>query len=480
MESSQGGLEEHLEKILRVHQPLYAGYKLHLASVLNATNNDSNTIVRELGDSFIRFHIAGDHYNLNKTHYVYGIGNIIPTIKWRKLLRSSQGLYQHVLLKKTTFLPIYSLSLDKFLTFVYWGEKQFFFDPDMLKKLDLENFLIDVDKPSSFKISAANVAWPKSVDNIYATEANLSNFVNQYVFNTLFPPELNDISNIWSDSPFLIVGDQFVEFYSVHKTIASLDLKTVRRGDDQMLVTAYILDNTFSTRKVTVGIDEELLDLANKPVFETVLTKGIALSARHQVPRVRLSIYPFESISLFAQSHGILFTALSLILRKLYLESGLAFDIGVRTDAVLTQLRHLISQKVFNRYKWDDLASKVLTSQSANSLINMLGVYKEENGKISYLHPSLIECLAVLFRDMHKIENVPLRTALISLLDILGKINFQKNTGLSRTLEVQGQLEKVFGTCHLNDVDRVMRTFNAAQQEVIPFGKMLGKAYTNI
>src|SRR5439155_1316860 len=166
------------------------------------------------GDSAIRFRIANDRLQLNRLFLLYEIGDIAPNVRWRKLIRSSQGFYSSAIYKRSAFLPAFSLCLDRPTTLVYWGATQFFLSPDNLRRMELRTSLMEISMPSLAYTSAANLCWPREVNRVVGG-GPLLDMAKSWLFNSLYPPKMGRDQVSWDESPFVMVGDSHAEIFSL-------------------------------------------------------------------------------------------------------------------------------------------------------------------------------------------------------------------------------------------------------------------------
>lgn len=481
-DETRHGIEEHLEEVLKSQQNLLKSYKKYLLNLYNFIRcQKTPQISSEEGDSYIRFKISSDYYNLSKIYYLYEIGDVIPNVRWRHLLRTRLFLAHTLLRKRSVFLPAYSFSLDRMLTFVYWGERQFFLDPEKLRDLNLSNLLIHVDKPSSVQVSAANLAWPKALENITLECPTIADITRRYLFNILLPPKLNRVYDVWDEAPFVIVGDRTVEIFTVHKTICSIDLRNAKRvGKNTLVTSAYTLDRNLEVKKIRCGVPEESINLLSREsVVEAVLTKMIRVSNLEGVkPIFRISLYPFESAKtkIFAgESPGVLATAISIVLRLLYLKSANLLKLDTNIHEVRKIVLNIFSKRPFDRYTWSSLSSQLIESDDGLKLmLKLLDIYEINQNDIIYLHPALLECLLVLVGDIENIEkNVDVNKGIRILADIMNQLDFTRKVGLTEKFEVQEKLKAITEVPSVMDLDNILRALIAAKHSFIPLSKEL-------
>lgn len=430
MDDGRIGLEQHMEHILKGYEAAWRSYKDFLSCIYASLMDRTYPHLRvEEGDSYLRLQISSDACGLNKMYFLFEIGDIFPQIRWRALLRSSLTFTPTLLHKRACFLPVYAYSFDKFLTLVYWGEKQFFFDPSQLKRFKLKSFLLTVARPSSVFISAANFTWLKSVEKIYHDSTSIMKLSKHYLFNALYPPVLaRNGFDVWREAPFILVGDRLLEIFTIHKTICYLNLNNIRKMRRSHLYTApvHMLDNNMQVNRTTCLISEKHLPLLYEtPMTEAIITKYIRLydSESAKKPIYKIFLHPFESASIFGhEMPGLLTTATSLIMRALYFNSTDPLKLHATLEDVRSKVLEIFRQYPFNRYRWGDFASILLQSaEGTGFILNGLGVYKTIKNEIYYLHPSILESLSILYKGFDELLNMDtdeIKEIIISLLKL--------------------------------------------------------------
>lgn len=487
MYSSQAGVEVHLENILRSWRPAWQSYKNHLARLYNKIRQNSFGHLRfEEGDCYIRFNVSSDALGLNRLHFIYEIGYVVPDIRWRGLIRSRIGLAPILLNKKTTFLPAFNYCLDKTTTFIYWGEKQIFFDPEQIEQLDLKSLPVCLASPSQVPVSAANLVWPKAVEKIFQASSGLAQLTKLYLYNSLFAPEISNFHDFWSEAPFVLIGDREVELFGVHKTICSVDLRTVRSlwGSGNMRATAFLIDRHLEPRKIQCIIPADSLPFfEEQPIREAIVTKYARIhdetSSKKTVTAV--SLHPFESSHVFEhEAQGLLTTALSLVLRLLYLRSdgvtALNASLNTAHDLVLSMFRKF----PFTNYQWTDMAAKtIMKPDGLKILLSLLRVYQQNERGLNYLHPSLLESALNLGSQVEDLSVERLQRLIAFLAGWLA--NFERNPSFAssalemhQVLEFEDSLRKELGiSASLRSVQNAIHSMIALERSVAPISKTL-------
>lgn len=352
IEPGKGAIEIHMENLMKGHHNLWMGYKSRLLQVrvlLKELEQHTSLSVIE-GDSFVRFKSDSDNISFNSLFFVYEIGNAFPTLRWSHLIGTDQGLNYVLLTKPISCLPAFSFSLDQQTTLLYWGEHVPFLSTIDLRNLKLSNFVLKVNNSSSVEVSAANIVWPKSAYPLMNQE--LERLAAYYLFNSLMPPVLDGADNVWSESPLVIVGDKTLRFLTIHKTLCTIDEKTIRTLKVREVVNAKatVIDRRFNGMRIPIDIPEEYFNefVGRESPYEVVFVKDISIrydpTVSEQSPYIRYTVYPFESIKLFGEeSYGLPLSIASIVLRELYLRSNDPFYFTVTPKSLKDfWLRYLV------------------------------------------------------------------------------------------------------------------------------------------
>ena len=477
MESCKGAIELHMENLMKGHQNLWMGYKsrlLQVRALLKELEQQSNLSVIE-GDSFVRFK-ANNDTSFNSLFFVYEIGSVFPTLKWRHLIGTDQGFNYFLLTKPISCLPAFSFSLAQHITLIYWGEHIPFLSAIVLRDLKLRNFVLKVNIPSLVEVSAANIVWPKSAYPLMDQE--FGRLAAYYIFNSLMPPILDGADNIWSESPLVIVGDRTVRFLTIHKTLCTIDEKSIRTLKERGVVNARatVIDRSFNERRIPIDVPEECFNklVMGEPPYEVVFVKDIRIrydpAVSEQKSHIRYTVYPFESIKLFDEkSYGLPLSIVSIVLRELYLRSNDPFYFTVTPEEFKKFLVKILSP--FSHDHINKLGLKLIESRNGiHTLASLLGVYSSDGSLLSYLHPALLECLIGLERRVEK-------KYLISLQRIASKYAQEAESlgSLQSVLLIQELFEKEFCSKPSHSIaKRLMASLYSIVKVCIPLSKGLG------
>lgn len=417
------------------------------------------------GNSFIRFSID----NFNSLFFIYEIGNVFPNIIWRHLLGRDESFNYNLLTKAASFLPAYSFSLDQPTTLIYWGDEAPFLSAETLKSLRLSNLILKAEKPHSVEVSVANLVWPKSAYKI--PDKELEQLASLYLFNSLMPPILDRQNEVWSESPFILIGDRKISFTTIHKTICTIDKDTARMDINgrEINIKATILDRYFNAKRIPVDMpDEAYREIIQKePPYQVVFVKKINVKFNptgNPEIRLRYKAYPFESLKLFSgENYGWLLTATSIILRECYLKSPEPLSFTLSPEEFRVKLRKIYSL-LFLNYRNKELGLDLTENKEGiNTLASILGVYAPHDQTILYLHPALIECFISMAKNP---------------IDKNSLIQFQRNVYIYSYMLQKSSIQKIFKIqelfkTKLKEAENLEVMLNKLLNVVIPLSKTL-------
>lgn len=407
MDIDTGGLEVHIEEILRSHKDAWIGYKTYLASLYSFSRRKQGTAFefRE-GDSSIRFDVTSIQHPVNRLFYIYELGSVIPTVRWRMLVKSRVGLSPIILRQKVSFLPAFSYTLDKPLTFIYWGGKEMLLDPRALDQLDITNILLEV--AGQVEISAANVAWPRKIEHAYTEFPSLEELTRFWIFNTLVPPNLKTQFSFWADSPFVLVGNTSIEAISLHKTFARIDPQLpTRMGPSGIVIPGVeILNRNLETAVTTCESSEATLKLLSSNKAEPVLLcRRVVVNKSPEIkPHFHNELHPLDlSALLGSETPAPISTLVSMVLRSMYLEKQQGTVVADSLGEVRSRLSMALRQKIFRTNQWDEFASRVIDADPGlDMIVRLLRVYKTSASRVEFLHPSMVDCALIMTRGLER------------------------------------------------------------------------------
>ena len=430
---SKATIEIHMENLIKGHQDLWMGYKkrlVHVHKVLEELKAQHVLSVSK-GDSFIRFKSVSDHAGLNSLFFIYEIGSVFPNLMWRHLIDPKQGFNYILLTKPISCLPAFSFSLDQQTTLLYWGEQVPFLSTSDLRSLKLSNLVLKVNSPSSVDVSVANFVWPKSAYPLMNPE--FKRLAVYYLFNSLMPPVL-DTYEVWSEAPFILVGDKTVNFLTIHKTLCSVNMNTVMNLRDKNTVSCMVkvIDHSFTLRRIHVNIPDNCIDeFSKRTLHEVICVKTMKFRYSSPMTDKSYTIYPFESVKLFGKDYGWLLSVVSMILRKYYLLSDNPFYFIITPKEFKMYLSKILPLLSDDHVK--ELGLRLVeNTEGLHTLASMLGVYISDDHYLTYLHPGLLECFLSSFEDQVTVTKTNLKK-----FQRIASIYAQRDESL-------GRLEKVF------------------------------------
>jgi len=478
MEFSKAAIEIHMENIIKNYQNLWMGYKrwlLRVHTLLKELEQEANLSVIG-GDSFVRFKFNSNNAGLNSLFFIYEIGNVLPSVTWRHLIGSGHWFNYVLLTRPAYYLPAFSFSLDRQTTLLYWGESVPFLSTTSLKNLNLRNFVLKVNSPSSVEVSAVNIIWPKSAYPLMNQE--LEHLIPYYIFNSLMPPILNDIGEVWFEAPLVFIGDKMVRFLTIHKTICAIDVKNIKTFADKSVVNtrATLIDRSFSVKRVYLDIPEEYFDklVGKGPLREVIFIKDTKFSydptRSVQRPYIRYVVYPFETIKLFGEeSYGLPLSVVSMVLREYYLKSKDLFLFNLTPEEFRRYLVRILSP--FSHTQINEFGLRLIESRKGlSTLASLLRVYVSDASIFSYLHPALFECFISSLKG--RIE----RNYLIGLQRIASRYVQESEPSriVSNVLLIQKLFEEELGfTISYSEAERLIIPLHTFVKVCIPLSKAL-------
>jgi len=472
-------LERHLGGILENSKALMKSYQNYLLRVRDLLKGSRGLRAKE-GDYCIRFNIASNVWRLNRLFFLYEIGDVARRVLWRSLLRSSMGLGPFLLRKRASFLPSYSFSFDRPVTFIYWGEKQLLLNPDKLRRMELESFVVSLENPSLAICSSANIVWPKAINKTYK-DKRIIDLAKDYLFNALFPPKIANMTDVWSEAPFVIIGDDSVELFTIHKTICSLNYFYARRKEeDPVQASVNILDSDLSIKEVKCYISRESLEeIKGNLVTEVIISKRFKIyrSGHPKLSSFSLSLHPFESTKVFKEDvPSILITVASMILRSLYFRSSEAIKLKVRLPEIRDLIIKVFARKPFDNYPWKTLDSQLLkTLEGTRLLLELLGVYRVRDDKVMFIHPSIVEC-ALSFLSDYGMSYEEIRDASMLLAEMID--SGQTSQGMSDVFNIQEVFKESMGlNLSFQDARELLGSLHVVRNTIIPLSKRLNSPY---
>jgi hypothetical protein len=440
----RGPLEVHVEEILKSNGSAFGAYKNRLMKVYEISkDNEISLLSFDQKDSAIRFHFGNENLGFGKLYFIFEVGLINPKIRWRHLLRSRESLTPIVLTQPVSFLPAFSYSLDRTLTIINWGNRQFVLNPQILEKMDLKSVACIVENCTDCEISAANLLWPKRVDRILQNSA-LTELTRDWIVNSLLPPKIGNKWDPWDESPFVIIGDTSIEILTVHKALTCIDQSTISQPDSYGMLTAkaWILDRGLRVREITCHFSDEYhSDLLEESVHEVILVKRLTVS-KNKPGSSQIIFYPFASSPLFNREvPGQILTATSIVLRSLYLwNSESPFEVSK------SQARKLVTDIfrniAFSKYDRTELGLSLLENDEGLCLLaKSLGVYSC-NENISFIHPAIVEIVSLIYQSFDVSFD---RESLELLNSAITKVNLGESSRVNSTFKVQELVQNTLG-----------------------------------
>lgn len=474
---------------------MWKSYKEHLVRLRSLFKDRRWPRINvEEGDAYIRFYLTDD-YGLNKTYFLFELENLSPRVKWRNLIRQAFDAHPALLSRRVCLLPVYGYSFDRIFTLTYWGKEQPFFDPNQLRRLGIKSLLFTIPRPSSAFASAANFIWLKSMERAWHDLKALSELSKQYVFNALYPPELEDVFNLWHEAPFVLVSDRQLDIFTAHKTICRFDLSGVTKSRERGLLKLRVLmlDSKLNARGASCLLPEEHFKFVEErsvkdakkavAISEAIAIKHVRVYDREALvePIFEMYIYPFESSDLFSgEAPGPLMTLASVILRRLYFNSPDPLRLQVTQEGIRHKMLTILRNSPFKCYKWNDFISCMLQSpRGMDFIIQCLSVYHAIGNDIFYLHPSIVENLSVLCKGLDHLlvmKSRDLKDLVIRSLEVFeyARRHQEKLREASYLIDLREVVERKLGFCVDYDLLRqFISSSKVTWESIIPVSKLL-------
>lgn len=439
-DSSQGKLESHFANILAEEEEAWRIYKDKIHRMYNLDVSADLELME--GDNSLRFRLK-KNVNLNKFHFLFKLGNILPKIAWRTFL-SFKKIRKILFRKKTRFIPVFSFARDNFSTFIYWGEKDPFLSPESLDKMGIEKLLYEIQNPTSSEYSSANFFWPRKLKKIEKEGWIISNLSPLYVFNSLRLPDFSREYSGLFENPFIVVGDREIEISSFHKTICTVDSLSKNRNSNFSKASITLLNREYEPERVKgVYLPQKLKKKMKEgpTITEILLVKRLTISKKKE-NKYSVIIYPFNSENLLEHEASTpLLTACSLLFRNSYLKSGKTLKISDSREEIKDYLKDLVDKPPLARMDPEKLSMKVLMQEGGMNVFGeSIGLYGQESEGLLYFHPAVIECLGNLM-EVRRIDKPLLRKG-TETINELGNDILSSSLGKETKLFLESQ-EKI-------------------------------------
>jgi hypothetical protein len=250
--------------------------------------------------------------------------------------------------------------------------------------------------------SSANIIWPRSIERYFPTNSLhlTQNFIQAYLFNALTLPRF-DTSGCFlpsNTSSFIIIGDTSVKLISIHKTIFTV-LQTQGKSP---LSKICLLTDAFKSKIINCELHFPEA-LKESGLFRSGLLVASLYVGKDGLKKPFFYMYPLK-VPMLGEEYGVTLTLLSTMLRSLYLRSKNSIEI----DTTLKDLTDML-MSIFSRImkKGDsELGMRIVEDEKGiSTLIKALGIYCQDDEKIMYLHPYLIEMLAQMYNGIDKVPS---------------------------------------------------------------------------
>ncbi len=286
-------------------------------------------------------------------------------------------------------LPVMILSLDSILTLVHWGYSR-------AKLARQERAVLEARHP---EVSLLGIIWARGFQDV--SFERLSGLpLDAYLLSTIRFPRLASPKTLepFSDTTFVIPGDDSVKIYSIYKSVCRLkDKSEVRRSrfkEGYGNVRVELVDRDFRVQELLIDIPYEDLDVVRERggVFNAIIVREDTVERDEW--RYVYTAHLLDMMRLKGLQVGEYEFPLELleVLRDEYLKSSSLTRFrwnSSRLREVLRGVRPRLDRKAF-----DSLWAKVLDDEESLKLIvNSTGIYRVCDNTVIYMHPAVIELI---------------------------------------------------------------------------------------
>lgn len=419
--SSEGKTEQHIANILKDNESSWREYKTKIQEMYG---KNFSFLKISTGDDYIRFR-PRRNIGLNRFYFLFKLGNILPLETWRSFVIQG-NLTRFLLHQKAKFIPVFSLTYDKFFTFLYWGEKEAFLKPEFIEKSGMREMLYEVENPSSVEFSIANITWPKHLKTSHTEGEVINELCPLYVYNALSLPDLSPKNYGWFESPFVLVGNKVMEINTFYKSLCKIDSKKFRKlKGDQFEIPLKLIDKNWEVKKIKAKIPADLLEYvisSENSINEVILSKKWRIRKRGN-NNLSFTVFPISSENLFGfEASDPFLTICSLLLRQAYLRSGPSLTVSITHKTLKEKVRKLLKQPLLREADLGRISGKMLQQDGGIEVLsNCLGIYEKDNDNFLYSHPAIIECLSNV-SSLKRIDREMLKQATILIHELGEKI----------------------------------------------------------
>ena len=286
-------------------------------------------------------------------------------------------------------LPVMILSLDSILTLVHWG----YFRKELVKR---ERRVLEAREP---QVSLIQMLWAGGFQDIdFERVSGVP--LDAYLINTTRFPKFTSprVLEPFSDTTFIIPGDESVRIYSIYKSVCKLagEVRRSRFRESYGNVLVELVDRGFSVQKLVVDIPYEDLEVVKERggVFNAIVVREdeVERGRRRHVYTVHL----LDTMGIPGLHVGEYELPLELleVLRDEYLRSECLTCFKwnpSRLREVLRSTRTYLDEKALN-----SLLAQMLDNESLKLVVNSTGIYRVQDDTVFYLHPTVVELILKL------------------------------------------------------------------------------------
>ncbi|AWR96155.1 hypothetical protein DFR86_00405 [Acidianus sulfidivorans JP7] len=380
MSDSENGrlFENHLMSYINNNPILKESYQ----TLLNFISSSlvKNNAVQINSTNIIR--LKPKHAIFNSHYVLFKLGKILKHTKGTRLKLITGETKDKIISPIANYTPLYSLSLDRILSSIYWGRNN-----ELLKGKFKDVEVVKVKNPLNVEISPLGLTWLKSVE---PTELFPYDIALNYVINSLLPPisPLEDLKNIWWEQTYISYTEGYINsnfsISIINKTIAYI------KGDE-----IKILDKDLNWVPLK-GCKKHNINSKNA-VNAVILVRNIKLGNKEVMRKDECSIYPINIINIAnIEQDAVWYTLLSIVVSQLYLSSPNS-NIVIRKEEVVNRIENFLSNsKDEGTRRIEDKLGSKYEEEYINILLRKMPTYLIKDDEIYYIHPIFYEMLISL------------------------------------------------------------------------------------
>jgi len=372
-------LENHILSLLSRNNFLYSVLKRKISSLRGALNLSSDTWRFELGS--ITYILPLD------------VTSDVTAKLIRRIIKPSEGVE---ISAEFLSLPVMVFSLDSILTLIRWGS----YKSVLMKR---ERRVLEAKEP---KVSLLEMLWAKSFLDI-GFKRVLGSPLDVYLVNTIRFPKFTSPKGLepFSDTTFIIPGDESVRIYSIYKSVCKLagEVRESKFKEGFGSVPVELVDRDFRIQKLLFDVPYEDLEVieGRGGVFNAIVMREDEVERGGS--RYTYTIHPLDTMRITGPRVGEYELPLELleVLRDEYLRSDCLTCFKWNPSRLREALRS--TRPYLDERAFDSLRAQMLDDESLKLVVNSTGIYRVSDDTVFYLHPIVIELILRLERSLNVI-----------------------------------------------------------------------------